>query len=75
MFFFSLFLLTRMKNRHCPTNGDPRFDIKRPKRATGIPREFLKVVEKSAFETDEKGVMQLPGTFTLSKQPIYSFIR
>jgi len=28
--------------RFCPTNGDPAFDFRRAKPATGIPREFLR---------------------------------
>lgn len=27
--------------QHCPTNGDPKFDIKKMKPATGIPRSML----------------------------------
>lgn len=29
----------------CPTNGNPDFDFQKPKKATGIPRSFLKQVE------------------------------
>ncbi|KAK2365495.1 DWNN domain, a CCHC-type zinc finger [Trifolium repens] len=29
---------------HCPTNGDPNFDIKRVKQPTGIPRSMLQMV-------------------------------
>lgn len=42
----------------CPTNDDP--DYKPParaKRTTGIPRSFLKTVEKPVDEEDAKGVM------------------
>lgn len=27
--------------QHCPTNGDPNFDIRRVKPATGIPKSML----------------------------------
>lgn len=27
--------------QHCPTNGDPNFDIKRVKPPTGIPKSML----------------------------------
>jgi hypothetical protein len=30
--------------KDCPTNGNPIFDVTRPKRATGIPKAFLKEV-------------------------------
>ena len=48
----------------CPTNNDPDYD-NRPKfkRTTGIPRSFLKVVEKPSDATDENGdidVKKLP---------------
>jgi protein MPE1 len=43
----------------CPTNDDPDFKpIARAKRTTGIPRSFLKTVEKPAEgEEDARGVM------------------
>lgn len=33
--------------QQCPTNGDQRFDIKKLKRPTGIPKTFLKQVDSS----------------------------
>jgi len=30
---------------NCPTNGDPNYDFHKVKKATGIPRSFLKPVE------------------------------
>ncbi|KAI9592000.1 hypothetical protein BDF19DRAFT_452841 [Syncephalis fuscata] len=40
---------------HCPTNGDPAFDRPRLRRTTGIPKSFLKAIDKP---TDKKsGVM------------------
>jgi protein MPE1 len=42
----------------CPTNDDPDFKpVARPKRTTGIPRSFLKTVEKPVDEEDARGVM------------------
>jgi protein MPE1 len=43
----------------CPTNDDPDFKpIARAKRTTGIPRSFLKTIEKPAEgEEDARGVM------------------
>ncbi|ORY63046.1 DWNN domain-containing protein [Pseudomassariella vexata] len=38
----------------CPTNDNPEFDNRpRVKRTTGIPRSFLKTVDKSAFQQGE----------------------
>ncbi|KAK8049405.1 hypothetical protein PG994_011135 [Apiospora phragmitis] len=48
----------------CPTNDDPEFDNKpRVKRTTGIPRSFLKTVDKSALQQNEgeDGVKPLAG--------------
>ncbi|PSN61536.1 DWNN-domain-containing protein [Corynespora cassiicola Philippines] len=42
----------------CPTNDDPDFKpVPRAKRTTGIPRSFLKTVEKPVDEEDARGVM------------------
>ncbi|KAF2711285.1 DWNN-domain-containing protein [Pleomassaria siparia CBS 279.74] len=42
----------------CPTNDDPDFKpVARAKRTTGIPRSFLKTVEKPTDEDDARGVM------------------
>jgi protein MPE1 len=42
----------------CPTNDDPDFKpMARAKRTTGIPRSFLKTVEKPVDEEDARGVM------------------
>jgi len=42
----------------CPTNDDPDFKpLARAKRTTGIPRSFLKTVEKPVDEEDARGVM------------------
>ncbi|KAJ4303800.1 Protein mpe1 [Kalmusia sp. IMI 367209] len=42
----------------CPTNDDPDFKpVARAKRTTGIPRSFLKTVEKPVDEEDARGVM------------------
>ncbi|KAI8048505.1 DWNN domain-containing protein [Syncephalis plumigaleata] len=41
--------------QHCPTNGDAAFDRPRIRRTTGIPKSFLKAIDKP---TDKKsGVM------------------
>ncbi|KAK7951602.1 DWNN domain-containing protein [Apiospora aurea] len=48
----------------CPTNDDPEFDNKpRVKRTTGIPRSFLKTVDKSTLQQNEgeDGVKPLAG--------------
>jgi len=49
----------------CPTNGDPKFNIKKPKKPTGIPRDFLKsVVVTGPLRGDNecnKGLLLLPG--------------
>lgn len=42
----------------CPTNGDPDFKpVFQAKRTTGIPRSFLKTVEKPVDEEAAKGIM------------------
>lgn len=47
----------------CPTNNDPHFDGRpRVKRTTGIPRSFLKTIEKPAALTND-------GTTDDTKQP------
>ena len=47
----------------CPTNDDPTFDGRpRVKRTTGIPRSFLKTVEKPSTQTND-------GTVDDTKQP------
>lgn len=43
----------------CPTNGDPNFNIKKVKRANGIPTSFLQKVDPTL--AGEKGIMVLPG--------------
>ncbi|KAL0482800.1 E3 ubiquitin-protein ligase [Acrasis kona] len=45
--------------QHCPTNGDPRFNIKTVRKPTGIPRSFLRQV------TGEEGDME--GTLALGE--------
>ncbi|XP_045792306.1 E3 ubiquitin ligase PQT3-like isoform X1 [Trifolium pratense] len=35
--------------QHCPTNGDPNFDIKRVKQPTGIPRSMLMVNPQGSY--------------------------
>ena len=46
---------------NCPTNGNKEFDKPRIKRTTGIPRSFLKAVEKNdaALQTNQS-VMVTP---------------
>ena len=42
----------------CPTNDDPKFDGRpRIKRTTGIPRSFLKIVEKPTAITNNDGTV------------------
>ena len=49
--------------KECPTNDDPTFDGRpRIKRTTGIPKSFLKTVEKPIATVND-------GTFEDSKQP------
>lgn len=43
----------------CPTNDDPRYSMKRVKRATGIPATFLHKVNEE--DADKEGAMALPG--------------
>jgi hypothetical protein len=40
----------------CPTNGDPNYDLPKVKKATGIPRSFLKPVQGG----DAKATLLLP---------------
>lgn len=48
----------------CPTNGDPKFDFKRVKKATGIPKAFLQAVAEG--EAPEEGTLLLPdGNFAV----------
>ncbi|XLT46535.1 hypothetical protein HN873_039139 [Arachis hypogaea] len=35
--------------QHCPTNGDPNYDIKRVKQPTGIPRSMLMVNPQGSY--------------------------
>lgn len=49
--------------QHCPTNGDPRFDVPKVKRAHGIPRSFLQEIKEGKTPEnlkDMKGVVRLP---------------
>ncbi len=39
--------------RSCPTNGDSAFDIDLPRRATGIPRSFLKRISSKSVGDEE----------------------
>lgn len=44
--------------QQCPENDNPDFKpVHCPKRTTGIPKSFLKVVDKSEVDEDAKGVM------------------
>jgi len=47
--------------QHCPTNGDPRYDVPKVKRALGIPRKFLQEIRGGKTEDikDMKGVVRL----------------
>ncbi len=47
--------------QHCPTNGDPRYDVPKVKRALGIPRSFLQEIKGGKNEDlkDMKGVVRL----------------
>ena len=50
----------------CPTNGNPEFDGQRLKKTTGIPKIFLKTVEKK--EGDNTNVMiTQAGTFVVAQ--------
>ncbi|GAB7360774.1 hypothetical protein MBLNU230_g0761t1 [Neophaeotheca triangularis] len=52
----------------CPTNGDPNFDGKRIKKATGIPRSQLETVEVVRDEEGNIDYAQLPnGVMTLGE--------
>eukprot|EP01094_Clydonella_sp_ATCC50884_P010860 TRINITY_DN20679_c0_g1_i1.p1 TRINITY_DN20679_c0_g1~~TRINITY_DN20679_c0_g1_i1.p1 ORF type:complete len:333 (+),score=59.68 TRINITY_DN20679_c0_g1_i1:325-1323(+) len=42
---------------NCPTNGDPAYDYRKVKKATGIPRAFLKTVDGG----QGAGALLLPG--------------
>ncbi|KAK9474074.1 DWNN domain-containing protein [Dipodascopsis tothii] len=44
--------------QNCPTNNDPNWEGRRVKRTTGIPKSFLKVVDKSA-ENDMPGTVMI----------------
>lgn len=35
--------------QHCPTNGDPTFDIKRVKPPTGIPKSMLMATPDGSY--------------------------
>lgn len=35
--------------QHCPTNGDPNFDIKRVKPPTGIPKSMLMATPDGSY--------------------------
>ncbi|KAL9653097.1 hypothetical protein ABK040_006315 [Willaertia magna] len=45
--------------QHCPTNGDPRYNIKTIRKATGIPKSFLKPIE--APKGDLNNTLVMPG--------------
>ena len=46
--------------QNCPTNGDPKYDIKKIPKATGIPKSFLKLVEDPK-PADLNGALVMPG--------------
>lgn len=52
---------------NCPTNGDPAYDFHKVKKATGIPRAFLKPVENGASGTND--TMMIPGGGIVVMQP------
>jgi len=45
--------------QNCPTNGDPRFNLKKVKKATGIPKSFLKPVQPENLE--DPSTLLMPG--------------
>ncbi|CAK7323553.1 unnamed protein product [Dovyalis caffra] len=42
--------------QHCPTNGDPNYDVKRVKVATGIPKSMLKADPDGRYVLSNGGV-------------------
>ncbi len=50
---------------NCPTNDDPTYDIHKVKKATGIPRAFLKEVAGG----DARATLMLPGGGFAVMQP------
>src|SRR5436305_14772925 len=49
--------------QQCPTNADPQFDGRpRVKRTTGIPKSFLKTVEKPVPSSDQDGASSNPAS-------------
>lgn len=69
--------------QHCPTNGDPNFDIKRVKPPTGIPRSMLMATPDGSYALPsgavavlkpneaafEKEIEGLPSTRSISDLP------
>ncbi|XP_011621452.1 E3 ubiquitin ligase PQT3-like isoform X1 [Amborella trichopoda] len=69
--------------QHCPTNGDPNFDIKRVKPPTGIPKSMLMATPDGSYALPsgavavlkpneaafEKEIEGLPSTRTISDLP------
>ncbi|KAG2373598.1 hypothetical protein C9374_009836 [Naegleria lovaniensis] len=51
--------------QNCPTNGDPRYDIKTIRRATGIPKSFLTPVETPQVDLLGGSVVTLGGNLAV----------
>lgn len=45
--------------QHCPTNGDPSFDIKRVKPPTGIPKSMLMATPDGSYALSSGAVAVL----------------
>eukprot|EP01080_Neovahlkampfia_damariscottae_P001046 gene1046-10565_t len=46
--------------QHCPTNNDPTFNVKKIKKATGIPKSFLQTVENNDDNVDDGSLLMTP---------------
>ncbi|CAL9760982.1 unnamed protein product, partial [Musa acuminata subsp. burmannicoides] len=55
--------------QHCPTNGDPKFDIKKMKPATGIPRSMLLATPDGSYSLpDGVAVVLKPNESVFEKE-------
>lgn len=58
---------------NCPTNGDAKFDFKRVKKATGIPKAFLTTINEGDAQGQEGTLMLPDGGFAVVRTNEGSF--
>ncbi|CDK25546.1 unnamed protein product [Kuraishia capsulata CBS 1993] len=52
--------------KNCPTNNDPNWETKRVKRTTGIPKSYLKTVDKPEDDDNQNVMVNDEGQFVVA---------